>query len=130
MSHRHKFRRRNPSRTTGELRSVLEVSAGATVGAVASRIVPQLIGAELNSGMLGYAANIAVPMLLYAFLPWGMFSLGAVSGGIAATAMRILNDNYLPGMGLGAYWPSYFAVPTVSNSIGQTLTSPYPARVA
>ena len=133
MSHRHKFRRRNsyrnPSRR-GELGAVLMTGVGASVGAVASRIVPSFLGAELNTGMLGYAANLGVAAILYAALPPSEFAVGAVAGAIAATAMRVLNDTALPGMGLGAYWPSYFAVPTVSNSIGQTLTSPYPARVA
>lgn len=103
---------------------------GATAGAVVSRVVPQMLGAEVNTGALGYAANFAVGGILYAVLPPGEFATGAVAGAIAATIMRMLNDNVMPGMGLGAYWPSYFAVPTVSNGIGQVLGSPYPARVA
>jgi hypothetical protein len=127
---KHTFRRRNPSRSTGEIQTILEMGAGATVGAVASRVVPQLLFSDVNTGALGYAGNIGIVALAYYFLPYGTFSLGVISGGIAATLMRILNDNFMPGMGLGAYWPSYFAVPTVSNAIGQTLNSPYPARVA
>jgi len=128
--HRHTFRRRNPSRTTGELQTVLETGAGATLGAVASRIIPQLLFSDVNTGILGYAGNLGITALLYYFLPPSNFSFGAVAGGIAATAMRVLNDTAMPGMGLGAYWPSMFAVPTVSNAIGQTLSSRYPARVA
>ena len=134
MSHKHKFRRRNPHYRNPSRRDnvfgVIIAGAGATVGAVASRVVPQMLGSELNTGALGYVSNLAVGAILYALLPKSEFGTGAVAGAIAATAMRVLNDNFMPGMGLGAYWPSYFAVPTVSNSIGQTLTSPYPARVA
>lgn len=126
MSHRHRFQRRNPHRK-GDLFGVVIAGAGATVGAVASRIVPQMLGAELNTGALGYAANFGVGAILYALLPPSEFSTGAVAGAVAATFMRILNDNVMPGYGLGAYWPSAFAVPTVSNSIGQVLSSPYPA---
>ena len=99
-------------------------------GAVASRIIPQILFSDVNTGILGYAGNLGITALLYYFLPPGEFAAGVVAGGIAATAMRVLNDTAMPGMGLGAYWPSMFAVPTVSNSIGQTLSSPYPARVA
>lgn len=133
MSHRHKFRRRNPQRNPGrrgEMGAVLITGAGATVGAVASRIIPQLLFSDVNTGVLGYAGNLGITALLYFFLPPGEFAAGVVAGGIAATAMRVLNDTAMPGMGLGAYWPSLFAVPTVSNAIGQTLSSPYPARIA
>lgn len=110
--------------------SVLIDSAGVTIGAVTSRVLPQMIGAELNTGVLGYAANFAVAGIFYALLPVSEFSYSVVAGAVGATIMRMLNDNVMPGMGLGAYWPSYFAVPTVSNGIGQVLGSPYPARVA
>lgn len=125
MAHKHKFRRRNPHK---DLRAAAGLLPGALVGAVASRAVPQMFFSGVNTGSMGYLANAGVTALLYAVLP-GEFGSGALLGGLVALGMRITND-LMPGMGLGAYWPSMFAVPTVSNAIGQTISSPYPARVA
>jgi hypothetical protein len=127
--HKHTYRRHNPKRV--DVAALAIGSSGAIAGAVASRVLPQMLLGTANAGAMGYALNLGTAAVLAYLLKLSEpLGAGVLIGGIAATAMRVINDNFLPNMGLGAYWPSAFAVPTVSNAIGQTLVSPYPAPAA
>jgi hypothetical protein len=128
MAHKHKFHRRNP--TKGGLLDALYMTIGVTGGAVVSAGAPAIIASSLNTGVVGYAMNAAVAIGGYMLLGTkNPLASDFLAGGIAVMMLRIINDAAGISM-LSAYWPSQFAVPTVSNSIGQTLQSPYPARVA
>jgi hypothetical protein len=130
MAHKHTFHRRNPS-VKGDLGTIAIVSVGSIAGAAGSRIVPYLLGSTVDVGAVGYLMNLATTFGLW-WLARGIpnIAMGIAIGGVTSTAIRAINDNILPNSGLGAYWPSFFAVPTVSNPVGQVLQSPYPARVA
>lgn len=124
---RHHYRRhsRNP---LGLGRDELTLAGTGVVGAVAALAVPAIALPGSNSGILGYAMNIAAALALKFAGDTVSKSVGngLLVGGLVGTGLRIVKDNMPSIPGLGAYWPSYFAVPTVSNAIGQTLNSPYP----
>lgn len=125
--HKHHYRKRNPF---GFDKDTIITAAEGIVGGVASLALPAAFLPAQNSGFMGYGLNILSAIALKFVGNMGSKHLGdsLFAGGLVATGIRVVKDT-MPSINLGAYWPSYFSVPTVSNSIGQTLTSPYPSPV-
>lgn len=105
-----------------------------SVGYVAARAVPAMALPSKNSGIMGYALNIATAFALK-FLLKGDMGDSMFVGGAVATVTRVVSDQLGtkiqglsgdPAFTMGAYWNSYFAVPTVSDPYGRTPGSPYP----
>lgn len=122
--HHRRHRRRNPLGFGGD---EIKLAGFGIVGGVAALALPAMLLPSQNSGLIGYALNIGSAVVLK--FAGNMVSKqagdGALIGGLVATGIRIVKDN-LPSIPMGAYWESYFAVPPISNSFGQTLKSPYP----
>jgi hypothetical protein len=129
------YRRRRRSNPLGITGNLLKTSLWAAGGALATRALPNLALGAKNTGVVGYAANAGSAILL----SWvtSMFdksgSEGVLIGGLAATVLRIAQDNFGPRFalagdpgGLGLYSKGFFAVPTGSDAYGRVLQSPYP----
>ena len=137
LAHRHKHHRRsrrNPlGLASGDMTRILWGSAGY----VAARAVTAMALPSQNTGIMGYALNAATALALKLVIP-GQTGDDLFVGGAIATVSRIVSDNLGakiqglsgdPTFTLGAYWQSYFAVPTVSDPYGRTAGSPYPQPV-
>ena len=127
----HRRRHRNPFGFSGD--DVSKVLWG-SVGYVAARAVPAMALPSKNSGLIGYALNLGTAFAMK-LLIGGAMGDSLFVGGAVATATRVVSDNFGakiqglsgdPAFTLGAYWNSYFAVPTVSDPYGRVSASPYP----
>jgi len=87
---------------------------------------------------MGYALNAATAFAMKLVVP-GQMGSDLFVGGAVATVTRIVSDTLGakiaglsgdPTFTLGAYWQSYFAVPTQSDPYGRTSQSPYPPQIA
>lgn len=125
-------RRSNPLGFTGQDGSRI---LWGSVGYVAARAVPAMVLPAKNSGLIGYGMNLAVAFAMK-FLLRGDMGDSLFVGGAVATATRVISDQLGtkiqglsgdPAFTMGAYWQSYFAVPTVSDPYGRVSGSPYPA---
>jgi hypothetical protein len=127
----HHRRHHNPFGVSGgAISQILWTSAGF----VAARAVPAMALPNQNSGWMGYALNLGTAFLLKMFVPGGTGE-DLFIGGVVATVSRVVSDQLGtqikglsgdPAFTLGAYWNSYFAVPTVSDPYGRVAASPYP----
>ena len=137
MSYRHKHkhhRRRNPfGVASADITRILWGSAGY----VAARALPAMVLPAQNTGIMGYALNAVAALAMKMVIP-GQTGDDLFVGGAVATVTRIISDNLGakiqglsgdPTFTLGAYWQSYFAVPTVSDPYGRVSASPYPQPV-
>jgi len=132
--HKYHHRRRNPfGMQAGDMTRVLWGS----VGYIAARAFPAMALPNQNTGIMGYALNAATAILMKMVIP-GQTGDDFFVGGAVATVTRIVSDNLGakiqglsgdPTFTLGAYWQSYFAVPTVSDPYGRTAASPYPQPI-
>lgn len=137
MRHHHKkyhvrHHHRNPLGVSGsDLGEIAWVSAGY----VAGRAIPAMFLANMNTGILGYALNAGVGVALK-MVVGGNVGHALMIGGIASGVTRLVSDQLGakiqglsgdPAFTLGAYWQSFFAVPTVSDPYGRVANSPYPA---
>lgn len=127
--HRHHFRRRSRN-PLGISKDDLTLAASGVAGGVLALAIPAYVLPSQNSGVVGYVLNVAAALAakFAGDLVSPRVGSGMLVGGLVGTGIRIVKDQ-IPSINMGAYWPSYFAVPTVSNPIGQTLSSPYPAAV-
>lgn len=133
MKHKyHVKHRRNPLGVSG---SDVSDIAYVSLGYVAGRAIPAMFLSNLNNGLVGYALNAAVGVAAKMVLG-GNFGHDMMVGAFASAITRAVSDNFGtsikglsgdPAFTLGAYWPSYFAVPTVSDPYGRVSNSPYPA---
>lgn len=133
--HSYKHRRRNPiGLQPGELTRIITASGGY----VAARAIPALALPGQNTGIMGYALNAATALAMKMIVP-GQTGSDLFVGGAVATVTRIVSDTMGakiaglsgdPTFTLGAYWQSYFAVPTVSDPYGRVAASPYPPQIA
>lgn len=124
--HRHHRRHRNPLGIDSASFTGAFFGLGGAVGTLAA---PALVMSASNTGVVGYGMNFASALILklLADSMVGKSQGDAVfTGGLVALGLRIARDQFPTAPGLGAYWPSYFALPTSSNPYGQTLQSPYP----
>jgi hypothetical protein len=126
----HKYRR-NPLGFTGVDGSRILFGS---VGYVAARAVPAMVLPAKNTGLIGYAMNLATALALK-FILKGDMGDSMFVGGAVATVTRVVSDQLGtkiqglsgdPSFTMGAYWNSYFAVPTVSDPYGRVSASPYP----
>ena len=89
-------RRRNPFAVAGHSAfSIVKLAAGGLGGAVGTRALTQLVMKDKNDGLTGYAANIAVALLLG--FGAGKFlgtevGTGVMVGGLASTTQRIWDE--------------------------------------
>jgi len=126
--HKHHSHRRNPF---GIDRGTVTLAAWGTAGGVFAYALPAMVLPAQNSGIMGYALNVGsaiVGKIAGDAVAGKNAGDGMLIGGLVATGIRVVKDlagSSIPG--LGAYWPSFFALPTVSNPYGQVLQSPYPA---
>jgi hypothetical protein len=127
----HRHHRRNPFGFTGSDGSRI---LWGSVGYVAARAVPAMALPSKNTGIMGYGLNLATAFALK-FLLKGDMGDSMFVGGAVATVTRIVSDQLGtkiqglsgdPAFTMGAYWNSYFAVPTVSDPYGRVAASPYP----
>lgn len=128
---KHHRRHRNPFGFTGADGNRI---LWGSVGYVAARAVPAMVLPSKNSGLIGYAMNLATAFALKMVLGGDMGDSMFV-GGAVATVTRVVSDQLGtkiqglsgdPAFTMGAYWQSYFAVPTVSDPYGRVAASPYP----
>jgi hypothetical protein len=134
VKHHHHHRHRNPfGVSTGVLSQVLWTGAGY----VAARALPAMVLSAQNNGWMGYLLNAGTAVVLKMVVP-GPTGEDLLVGGLVATVTRIVSDTMGakiaglsgdPAFTLGAYWQSYFAVPTVSDPYGRVSASPYPQPV-
>jgi hypothetical protein len=135
----HKKRRRNPGGIGAAIGSPKELLTGAAAGllsAVATRQVPQMILSTANTGVEGYAANLATALAV----TWaaGAFmgpaaARGALIGGTVIVLDRILSEQVSPvaqylqlsGVGdamaynkLGTIRQGYYMHPNLQNPDG------------
>jgi len=105
-----------------------------SAGYVAARALPAMVLPSRNSGIMGYALNAATAVAMRLVIG-GARGDELFVGGAIATVSRIVSDQFGakiaglsgdPAFTLGAYWNSYFAVPTVSDPYGRVAASPYP----
>ena len=134
--HKHHYRhhRRNPlGLQPGEGMRIIVASGGY----IAARALPAMALPAQNTGIMGYALNAATALLMKLVIP-GQMGSDLFVGGAVATVTRIVSDNLGakiqglsgdPTFTLGAYWQSYFAVPTVSDPYGRVAASPFPQPV-
>lgn len=125
----------------------VKLGAGAAIGGIATRKLTQVVLQDSNTGIQGYAANfgVAAALTLVAakFFKSPRLAEGIAAGGVSATIMRILADQFpnssvLSGVGdplfsddgLGGYIDSGFPVPTVSSNNGNYLAVGGPASGA
>lgn len=133
--HKHHRRHRNPF---GVNSSVVGQVLWTGAGYVAARALPAMFLSAQNTGWMGYLMNAGTAVALKMFVP-GPTGEDLLIGGLVATVTRIISDTVGakiaglsgdPAFTLGAYWNSYFAVPTVSDPYGRVAASPYPQPVA
>jgi hypothetical protein len=137
MAHHKKYHvhhRRNPLGVSGaDIGEIAWVSAGY----VAGRAIPAMLLSGYNSGVVGYLLNAGTGVALK-MVVGGSVGHALLIGGIASAVTRLVSDQFGanikglsgdPAFTLGAYWNSYFAVPTVSDPYGRVAASPYPQPV-
>lgn len=117
---RHNYHRRNPG--TGSIGEVITTSTFVLVGALGSKLGAQLVLGTNNTGVIGYAGNLAVGGVLWFLADKVMKNKTAASGVIAGTVaqliLRLINDytpfgTYISGLGMGDYQMQSFVTPQI-----------------
>jgi len=102
-SNRHHYRRhRNPSILGLSLGEVFTMTAAGVVNGIATRSIPQMVLGANNQGIVGYGANAGTAFIGALVAKWiggQRAAIGAIVGGFAAVAQRIVSD--LMGSKLG-----------------------------
>ena len=124
MNHRRTYRRntgrRNPG--TGTIGEVITTSTFVIVGALGSKLGAQLVLGSNNTGVVGYAGNLAVGGVLWFLADKVMKNKTAASGIIAGTVaqliLRLINDytpfgQYLQSAGMGDYQMQSYGTPQI-----------------
>jgi len=118
-SHRKSYRR-NPG--TGSIGEVVTTSTFVLVGALGSKLGAQLVLGSNNTGVVGYATNLAVGGALWFLTDKVMKNKTAASGVIAGTVaqliLRLINDytpfgSYVSSLGMGDYQMQSFVTPQI-----------------
>jgi hypothetical protein len=119
------YRRRNTGRRnpgTGSVGEVITTSTFVLVGALGSKLGAQLVLGSNNTGVVGYAANLAIGGVLWFLTDKIMKNKTAASGVIAGTVaqliLRLINDytpfgSYLSGLGFGDYQMQSYVTPQI-----------------
>jgi hypothetical protein len=112
--------RRNPG--TGSIGEVITTSTFVLVGALGSKLGAQLVLGSNNTGVIGYAGNLAVGGVLWFLADKVMKNKTAASGVIAGTVaqliLRLINDytpfgQYLSSTGMGDYQMQSYVTPQI-----------------
>ncbi len=127
--HKHHHGHRRHSNPFGIDRQVMTAVAYGVAGAVLVPTLNAKLLPSMNAGATGYLAKAALSFALK--FAGDMLSKnagdGLFVGGLIATGMAIVKDTLGAQLGLSAYWPSAFPIPTVSNPWGMTAGNPYAA---
>lgn len=121
MHHRRRTHRSNPAGMG--VTDLVALGGGAMLGGAVPTVISQAVLKEKNTGLMGYAANIAATFLL----AWGAakvakgqlgasFAKGILAGGIGSVIKRAITDYSLLGqygqtLGLGDYMVANFTNP-------------------
>ena len=117
---RNMGRRRNPG--TGSIGEVVTTSTFVLVGALGSKLGAQLVLGSNNTGVVGYAGNLAIGGVLWFITDKVMKNKTAASGVIAGTVaqliLRLINDytpfgSYLQNLGMGDYQMQSYVTPQI-----------------
>jgi hypothetical protein len=117
---RRNMGRRNPG--TGSIGEVVTTSTFVLVGALGSKLGAQLVLGSNNTGVVGYAGNLAIGGVLWFITDKVMKNKTAASGVIAGTVaqliLRLINDytpfgSYLQSLGMGDYQMQSYATPQI-----------------
>jgi len=124
VHHRRHYRRntgrRNPG--TGTIGEVITTSTFVLVGALGSKLGAQLVLGTNNTGVVGYAGNLAIGGVLWFLADKVMKNKTAASGVIAGTVaqliLRLINDytpfgSYLASAGMGDYQMQSYVTPQI-----------------
>jgi|GEM_PF-6723567 len=120
MTRRNYGRRRNPG--TGSIGEVITTSTFVLVGALGSKLGAQLILGSNNTGVVGYAGNLAIGGVLWFLTDKVMKNKTAASGVIAGTVaqliLRLINDytpfgSYVSQLGMGDYQMQSYVTPQI-----------------
>lgn len=126
---RHHYGHRRRSNPFGIDRQVMGQVAYGVAGAVLVPTLNNKFLPSMSTGATGYLAKLALSFGLK--FGGDMISKnagdGLFVGGLIATGMAIVKDTLGAQLGLSAYWPSAFPIPTVSNPWGMTAGNPYAA---
>jgi len=113
-------RRRNPG--TGSIGEVITTSTFVLVGALGSKLGAQLVLGSNNTGVVGYAGNLAIGGVLWFLTDKVMKNKTAASGVIAGTVaqliLRLINDytpfgSYVSQLGMGDYQMQSYVTPQI-----------------
>lgn len=122
-----KHYRRNAATGGGGLVPMVTNAVFVVVGALASKLGAQAVLGSNNTGIIGYAGNLAIGAALYMLTEHVMKNRAASSGVIAGTLvqvlLRVINDytpfgSYVSQLGMGDYQMQSFVTP-------QVLVDPY-----
>lgn len=117
---RRNMGRRNPG--TGSIGEVITTSTFVLVGALGSKLGAQLVLGANNTGVVGYAGNLAVGGVLWFLTDKVMKNKNAASGVIAGTVaqliLRLINDytpfgSYVSQLGMGDYQMQSYVTPQI-----------------
>lgn len=120
MTRRNYGRRRNPG--TGSIGEVITTSTFVLVGALGSKLGAQLVLGSNNTGVVGYAGNLAIGGVLWFLTDKVMKNKTAASGVIAGTVaqliLRLINDytpfgSYVSQLGMGDYQMQSYVTPQI-----------------
>ncbi len=120
VHHRRHHYRRNPG--TGSIGEIITTSTFVLVGALGSKLGAQLVLGTNNTGVVGYAGNLAVGGALWFLADKVMKNKTAASGVIAGTVaqliLRLINDytpfgSYVSQLGMGDYQMQSFVTPQI-----------------
>jgi hypothetical protein len=112
--------RRNPG--TGSIGEVITTSTFVLVGALGSKLGAQLVLGANNTGVVGYAGNLAAGGVLWFLTDKVMKNKTAASGVIAGTVaqliLRLINDytpfgSYVSQLGMGDYQMQSYVTPQI-----------------
>ena len=126
--HRHQKHHRHHRNPLGIGQGEIAMVAWGVAGYGAAEILPAKFAPSFSTGVPGYLAKIVTAFVArYA----GRFvsanaSSGLFVGALISAGVAIVKD-YLPSLGLSAYYPSPYALPTMSNPWGAVVKNPYAA---
>lgn len=112
--------RRNPG--TGSIGEVVTNATFVIVGALGSKLGAQLVLGTNNTGVIGYAGNLAAGGVLWFLAEKVMKNRTAASGVIAGTVaqliLRLINDytpfgSYVSQLGMGDYQMQSYVTPQI-----------------
>jgi hypothetical protein len=127
VSHRRRSVKRNPGRMGGGITSVLIDAGWAGAGAVASRAIPNMLLTSMNTGVVGYGANIITGLALAwgarSFLKNSRAAADIMLGTMIGVIFRAVQDftpygKYAALNGMGDFQITEFFAPRIIGDTG------------